>query len=145
MKHRIDANAILPSEMEALDLVMNPDQHPALVDANGNQTALPEAIFQLLVHILNQMKRGHSIVLMPENETLTTQAAANMIGVSRQHLIDHLEAGRIPFHKVGTHRRVYLRDILAFADQRDKKRRTALDELFDVVNAAGKYDSGYTG
>lgn len=144
MTHRIDSNSVLPSEMEALESLISREGHPALIDAEGNKTMLPEAIFKTLVHIVQQMKRGHSIVLMPENETMTTQAAANFLGVSRQHLVDLLEDRKIPFHKVGSHRRIYFRDLMEYADHRDRSRRKTLDDLYDKVTKADKYDSSHT-
>lgn len=145
MAHRIDSHSVLPSEMEALESLISREGHPALVDAEGNKTVLPEAIYKTLVHIVQQMSRGQSIILMPENETLTTQAAANFLGVSRQHLIDLLEAGNMPFYKVGSHRRIYFRDLKNYAEKRDQQRRKTLNELYDKVSKAGKYDSSYTG
>ena len=75
----------------------------------------------------------------------TTQAAADFLGVSRQHLVDLLEQGELPFHKAGSHRRVYFKDLRAYAEQRDQARRKTLDEVFDKVTEAGKYDTGYKG
>jgi excisionase family DNA binding protein len=84
-------------------------------------------------------------VLVPEDETFTTQAAANYLGVSRQHLVDLMDRQEIPHHKVGTHRRVTFKDLLAYERKRDKNRREALDKLATDVNDAGLYDSAYTG
>ena len=85
------------------------------------------------------------MIMMPEDETFTTQAAANFLGVSRQHLVDLLENGVIPYHKVGSHCRVYFRDLKEYAEMRDTGRRQTMDELFDEVTKAGKYESDYTG
>ncbi|MDR8392222.1 hypothetical protein NC796_13800 [Aliifodinibius sp. S!AR15-10] len=60
------------------------------------------------------------------------------MGVSRQDLVDLLEDGEIPFHKVASHRRVYFRDLKECADRRDSKRRETLDDLFDKVTKADK-------
>jgi excisionase family DNA binding protein len=83
--------------------------------------------------------------MMPEDEAFTTQAAANFLGVSRQHFVNLIEEGKIPYHKVGTHRRVYFRDLKEYSERRDKSRRESLDSLFDKVSKAGKHDSSYTG
>ena len=91
------------------------------------------------------MSERKAIVMLPEDEAFTTQAAANYLGMSRQHLVDLLENGVIPHHKVGTHRRVTFKDLLTFEKERDKSRREALDRLSDEVLAAGLYDSDYTG
>ncbi|MCC5942733.1 MAG: helix-turn-helix domain-containing protein [Balneolaceae bacterium] len=144
MEHRIDSSQFKASEINAI-LEMVRRRKPALVDAEGNRTELPEPLFKMLIHIAEQMKQGRAIVMMPEDETFTTQAAANFLGVSRQHLVDLLESGEIPFHKVGSHRRVYFRDLKEYADNRDSERRKTLNKLFDEIAKAEKYESDYTG
>lgn len=144
MEHRIDSSQFEASEIEAiLDLVRR--KKPALIDPEGHQTELPEPLYKMLIHIVEQIKQGRAVIMMPEDETFTTQAAANFLGVSRQHLVDLLEDGEIPYHKVGSHRRVYFRDLKDYADKRDTGRRATMDELFEEVNKAGKYESEYTG
>lgn len=144
MEHRIDSSQFEASEIEAIfDLVRR--KKPALIDPEGHRTELPEPLYKMLIHIVEQMKQGRAIVMMPEDETFTTQAAANFLGVSRQHLVDLLEDEEIPFHKVGSHRRVYFRDLKEYADTRDTGRRKTMDKLFDEVTAAGKYQSDYAG
>ncbi len=76
---------------------------------------------------------------MAEEETFTTQAAANFLGVSRQFVVNMLEKQEIPFHKVGVHRRVYFKDLLAYRKKRDEQRRRFLNKLFDSVDQAGVY------
>jgi excisionase family DNA binding protein len=63
-----------------------------------------------------------------------------MLGVSRQFLIRLLERGEIPHHMVGTHRRIYVRDLLAYKVKRDSKRRQVLDELTHAEAEDGLYD-----
>lgn len=145
MEQRIDSSQLNASEMDALLELVRGKKKPALIDAEGNITEIPKALYLMLVHVLEQMKQGRSVIMMPEDEAFTTQAAANFLGVSRQHLVDLLEDGNIPYHKVGSHRRVYFRDLKTYADRRDENRREALDELFDEVEKVGKYDSSYTG
>lgn len=65
--------------------------------------------------------------------------------MSRPHLIKLLEDGEIPFHHVGTHRRIYLKDLKAFEDQRDAQRRKTLDALADKIVEAGLDSADYTG
>ena len=80
------------------------------------------------------------MLILPSSQQLTTQDAANMVGVSRQYLVQLLEEDRIPFHKVLTHRRVYLRDLLEYRKQRDAGRRKMLDEIAQEAVADGVYD-----
>jgi len=118
---------------------------PALINEEGARLDLPKPIFNTLVRVLKQMEAGKAIVMLPEDETFTSQAAADYLGVSRQHLVDLLEQDEIAFHKVGTHRRVYFRDILEYERKRDGDRRQSLDRLMSEVDEAGFYDSSYQG
>lgn len=145
MQHRIDSSLLDKDEMKAMESLVKSGQLPALIDDEGNHIKLPKPIFELLVHLVQQMKQGHSVVMMPEDETFSTQAAANYLGVSRQHFVNRLEDGEIPFHKVGSHRRVYFQDLKEYSERRDKSRRAILDSLFDKVSEAGNYNSNYTG
>lgn len=63
-----------------------------------------------------------------------------MLGVSRQFLIKLLERGDIPHHLVGTHRRIYVRDLLAYKAKRDSNRRKVLDDLTRAEAEDGLYD-----
>ncbi|NBB80147.1 MAG: excisionase family DNA-binding protein [Verrucomicrobia bacterium] len=78
--------------------------------------------------------------MMPEDETFTTQAAANFLGMSRQFFVDLLEKGEIPHHRVGAHRRVYFKDLLDYQRERDKKRHEGLKRLRQEIQDAGLYD-----
>ena len=98
------------------------------------------AHFARIVRLISEKK---AMVMGPEDEAFTTQAAANYLGVSRQHLVDFLEKKQIPYHKVGTHRRVTFKDLVVFERTRDKTRRETLDKLAAEVDAAGLYDSNY--
>jgi excisionase family DNA binding protein len=71
---------------------------------------------------------------------MTTQAAAKFLGVSRPFVVALLEQDAMPYHKVGTHRRVYMKDLIKYQRQRDACRRATLDELRDKVEAAGLYE-----
>ncbi|TAG10916.1 MAG: helix-turn-helix domain-containing protein [Verrucomicrobia bacterium] len=81
--------------------------------------------------------------MMPVDEKFTTQAAANYLGVSRQHLVDLLEAGEIAFHKAGTHRRIAFNDLLEYEDKRDGERHEGLNRMFRKVAESGKYEGDF--
>jgi len=113
---------------------------PALVAADGERLALPDAVCRLLKDIVRNMQLGRAIVLIPENQQLTTQRAADLLGVSRPHLIKLLEAGDLPYHKAGSHRRVYLKDLIAYQKRRDTERKAALDRIAKDAFDSGLYD-----
>lgn len=79
--------------------------------------------------MLSQIAQGNAVTLLPIPAELTTQEAANLLNVSRPHLVKLLEAGEIPFHKVGTHRRVRFEDLMRYKEHINQKRMEALDEL----------------
>ena len=78
---------------------------------------------------MNRGQLGRAIVLIPENQQLTTQRAADLLSVSRPHLIKLLEAGDLPYHRVGSHRHIYLKDLAAYQKRRDVERKAALDRI----------------
>lgn len=138
--NRLDPSLIPADQLEQVARVFAArPNHVLLTDSTGNQTEIPEALFQHFARIVRLMSERKAIVMLPEDEAFTTQAAANYLGVSRQHLVDLLEKGAFPHHKVGTHRRITFKDLLAYEKVRDKTRREALDRLSDTVNQAGLY------
>ncbi len=143
--NRLDPSLIPDEQLAELAKLFTKPDHVALIDGQGNRIHIPDALSAHLARIVRLMSERKAIVMVPEDEAFTTQAAANYLGVSRQHLVDLLEGGDIPHHKVGTHRRVTFGDLLAYERRRDRTRREALDRLSDKVLAAGKYDSDYTG
>ncbi len=99
-------------------------------DDNAEETiAIPFPALRLLADILTEMGKGNTVALIPVHEELTTQQAADMLNVSRPFLIEQLEKKAIPFRKVGKHRRVLLRDLVAYKQKMDQDRLKALEEL----------------
>jgi excisionase family DNA binding protein len=113
---------------------------PALVGPHNERVDLPETVYNILKDVVRYMAAGRAITLVPQKEQLTTQLAADMLGFSRPHLIKLLESGEIPYLKVGQHRRLMLKDVLAFQKRRDKARRSALDELAREAYKDGSYE-----
>ena len=83
----------------------------------------------MLVLILSNMAEGRSIYLLPSDSEISTQHASELLNVSRPHLVKLLEDGIIPFHKVGSHRRILLNDLLSYQRKLKEQRRKSLDSL----------------
>jgi excisionase family DNA binding protein len=88
------------------------------------------------------LKDGKSVTILQSEATLTTVEAAKLLGVSRQFLVQEIDKMRIPHHMVGTHRRVYARDVLAYKSNRDAGRRKQLDDLALAEFEEGLYTRG---
>lgn len=97
--------------------------------ADGDRIDIPRATFNILVQVLQQMSEGHEIAIMPLHAELTTQQAAELLNVSRPYVIGLLDSGVIPSRKVGKHRRVLIKDILAYKQDSEQLRTQQLAEL----------------
>src|SRR5258708_4206863 len=114
-------------------ILRHPDRY-RLLSADGKSWEMPETVRKLLVQILAGMADGKGVAVIPVTKEMSTKAAANLLGMSRQYLVRLLEEGRIPFHRTGTHRRLLLTDVLDFQKKRDVEmhesiRKMALNEL----------------
>jgi excisionase family DNA binding protein len=88
----------------------------------------PEAVV-ILREALGALAQGHSIQLLPQDRDITTQEAADLLNLSRPHFVRLLEMQKLPFHKVGTHHRVRLEDVLAYKAARSARREAAFQAL----------------
>jgi excisionase family DNA binding protein len=101
---------------------------------------LPDAIYELLMKILPFMQQGKAISIVPVTQDLTTQQAAELLGISRPFFVKLLGAGKLPFHLVGTHRRIYLKDLLTYKQQRDRDRHASIEKMAEAADQSGRYD-----
>lgn len=90
---------------------------------------IPKKALSLLIEILSNMAAGKSITLMPSDVEMTTQQAADLLNVSRPHLVKLLEQGEIAYRKVGRHRRIQLEDIIEYKNKLKINRRKQLNFL----------------
>ena len=100
---------------------------------------IPESLGRVLMRAVNALATGNAVSILPIMTELTTQQAADFVKESRPHLVKLLERRAIPFHTVGTHRRVYLRDLLLYQQARDARAKAALDALADDAREMGIY------
>ncbi len=98
---------------------------------------LPASVMRLFQELLKQLASGNAVKITPYHAMLTTQQAADFLGVSRPFLVKLLDAGDLSHEKVGTHRRVAFQDIVQFKENMLQKRRNTLDALTQATEALG--------
>jgi excisionase family DNA binding protein len=107
---------------------------------DGQELLLPKSATQLIAHLLTEMALGHAVTIIPIDTVFTTQEAADYLNVSRPHLVSLLEGKKIPYHKVGTHRRIRFQDLVEYEASFEERRREIMDEL---AAQAEQEDMGY--
>ncbi|PXW31803.1 UNVERIFIED_CONTAM: excisionase family DNA binding protein [Williamsia faeni] len=111
------------------------------ITAGEHSAALPGPLRQVLVDVLQHLSRGTAVTVEPHRTLLTTQEAADILGVTRPTLVRLLEAGEIPFTAPGRHRRVELTHVLAYQRDLQGRRTSALKEL--GTTESGSSGSGF--
>lgn len=111
-----------------------------LVGPRKDGVPIPSSLREVLVAAARQLAEGNGVSIMPVMAEVTTQQAADLLNVSRPFVIGLLDKGDIPFHKVGAHRRIRLRDVLAYRRRRDASRRAVLDRLTMEAQELGIYE-----
>lgn len=110
-------------------LAAKPAADRASVQLDGRDLILPRMALNLLRDLLTEMAQGNAVTVVPTHASLTTQEAANLLNVSRPHLVKLLEEGKLAFTKAGAHRRIRYQDLIAYRQQRDQRSQQLLDEL----------------
>lgn len=107
----------------------------------GDDDALviPRATAIMFAQILELLAQGRGVQIIPKEAELTTQQAADMLNVSRPYLIGLLESGKIPYRRVGRHRRITFEALMEYKRQDDQERRSAADDLAELSEELGLY------
>lgn len=127
----------LTSVMEQLES----EQPEIEIEETAEKIKIPLPALKLLGEILKAMGEGKMISIVPIATEVTTQAAAEILGCSRPHLVKLLEEGKIEYTKVGKHRRIRFDDIVNY---RQKMKQQQKQRIIDIMNAdeeTGLYDS----
>lgn len=113
---------------------------PRLVGPAGETMELPEEVFSVLVEVADQMRAGNAISVVPYAMSLSTQEAAEMLGISRPTFVRLLERGEIPFEQPNRHRRVKLSDVLEYRERTHQESVERLNALTHEAVSASLYD-----
>ena len=111
------------------------------IEKRKDKIRIPLNALKLLAKILKVTSQGKPISIVPIAMEMTTQAAADLLGCSRPHLVKLLEEGKIEFTKIGKHRRVKFEDILAYKKKMKEEQKRLLIELMRADEESGLYDT----
>lgn len=117
--------------------------HARLVGPDGKEIPVPEAIYKVLEQAISLLSSGQAVSIVPIGYLLTTQEAAELLNVSRPHLVKLLEFGALAFERpdgLGSHRRIKFTDLMEYKYKRSAVRRQQFKKLTELSQDAGLYE-----
>ncbi len=109
-------------------------------DDAASTFALPTGVFSTLVKMLAEIGNGNAVTVVPVLAELTTTQAADLLNVSRPHVIKLIDRGELNHKMVGTHRKLLARDVLAYQAKVHAAQGEALDAMAALDQEMGLYD-----
>ncbi|HRD54556.1 MAG TPA: helix-turn-helix domain-containing protein [Flavobacteriales bacterium] len=135
------ARRSFPALEESLKNIGKKDTTEIEIEETSQKIVVPTMALQLLTRILKDLGEGRPVQIMPIAAEMTTQAAAEMLGCSRPHVVKLLEQDKIPFTKIGKHRRIKYEDVMKYRRAMKEAQRRNLKDMMKDDEEAGLYDS----
>lgn len=126
-----------------LNNILDRDGSPEIsvrVESIEGVVQVPREVAEVMRQVLASTAAGQSVAVIPHHAELTTQQAADMLGVSRPYLIKQLSEGRIAYRKVGSHRRINAASLEQYRKDMAHEGRKAADELTALAEDMGLYE-----
>ncbi|MCI0388716.1 MAG: excisionase family DNA-binding protein [Acidobacteria bacterium] len=111
-----------------------------LSDGLETEIALPVTTAEMIREALSLERDGKSFLLLEEDDEVSPEKAAEMLRISRPTLLKKLDNGEIPFHYVGSHRRITVTDVLAYRHRQKEQAQAALQQMRDEADELGIYE-----
>ena len=118
-------------------IIERADGEVTVTGATGDEVELPAGLASMLSRAAEMMADGYDVAVVPHQTEVTPRQAAELLNISRPYLVSLLDRGEIPFHRVGTHRRMRLPDVLDYKRQRDSARDAELQRLSELSREMG--------
>lgn len=120
---------------------LHSEQPEIEIEETSEKIKIPLSALKLLGDILKAMGQGKLISIVPIATEVTTQAAAEILGCSRPHLVKLLEDGKIPFTKVGKHRRIKFDDIMLYRNRMKEQQKMHIIDIMNLDEETGLYNT----
>jgi excisionase family DNA binding protein len=114
--HTVDppTDPAITGQLRALVAALPDETAWAMAGAEGRRCALPGELLEVVRLAASALAEGRPVTLSCHEPVLSTQEAADLLGVSRPTLVRLLDQGVIPYDQPRRHRRVQLADLLAY-------------------------------
>lgn len=104
---------------------------------DGSELQIPLSAIDDLEKMFKHISQGNPVEVLSQDEIMTTQQAADYLNVSRPFVVKLMESGKIPYSKVGRHRRVAFSDLKKYENQ---QHRIADQKLRELTQQAQELD-----
>ena len=97
---------------------------------------LPPGAALMVEAVVSHLLRGGRVAILAEDQEVSPNDAAAILGMSRPLVVHRMEVGDLPFHYVGSHRRARLRDVLALkakVEQQTAARAALAEDTEDLI------------
>lgn len=111
------------------------------IEDTREKMRIPLSALKLLSRILKEISQGRPVSIIPIATEMTTQAAAELLGCSRPHVVKLLEEGKIEYTKVGKHRRIKYEDVINYRNKIKSRQKKLIEEVMKADEESGLYDS----
>lgn len=132
--------ATIRKNLDALKEYLSKGQVASIRVGKGKEIPLPESLINLFSQALTKAAAGKKVVIVEEDDEVSPEKAAEFLHVSRPFLVKQLDAGEIPFHMVGTHRRILMSDIIEYKRKRKERTREILQQMREEAEELGLYE-----
>jgi excisionase family DNA binding protein len=131
MSTTLEPSRLSPSDQRALRSLVDAlhGSNTATITVGQKPLSLPTLALGLVTELVEHLAAGRSVTVLSGEEEISPREAAELLGVSRPFASRLFDEGQIPSRRVGTHRRAFVKDVLAYRERQHAARRAALDEL----------------
>jgi excisionase family DNA binding protein len=113
-----------------------------LTKANGERvfTEMPVSLLRIIQNMLVVVGGTDEVSLFGRQDEVSPEKAAELLGVSRPIVYQRMDAGKLPFREVGTHRRILASDVAKLKKFEDRRRTFAAKLSADTEDLEENYD-----
>ena len=117
-----------------------PEGQLPLIEVAGKKCEVPSALAEVFQKLLTEVVAGNPITVVAHEKKMTTQDAADYLGMSRPTLIKYLELYEVPVETIGRHRRIAFSDVVDLQTQIAQDRRQGITKLIRSTEELGGYE-----